>query len=352
MEQEFRAEAQELEARFTRDGEKRVAAITVERDQATAKIKALEAREAAIRKETAAHTEASVKAEAEKKLKVLLIEREKATAKIKQLEETTQNGIDEARIAFAKDRDIQLQKLQSNHNRDREQLQEKINGLTRQLQRKTANELGEGAEADVYEALRDAFAHDDISRIKKGEPGADIRHEVLHKSRTCGTILIDSKNRQGWQKSYVTKLREDQTAAKADYAILATSVFPSGKKEFFVDADTRVMVVSHTRAVEIVSVVRAFMIRMHLQRLSLSERSEKRDLLYKYMTSENYRQHVLEAGRLSTDILGLDVEEKRAHDKIWEKRGKMTMRLRNAIREIDTEVSAILERTSATSASR
>src|SRR5258708_1685254 len=103
MEQEFRAEAQELEARFTRDGEKRVAAITVERDQATAKIKALEAREAAIRKETAAHTEASVKAEAEKKLKVLLIEREKATAKIKQLEETTQNGIDEARIAFAKD---------------------------------------------------------------------------------------------------------------------------------------------------------------------------------------------------------------------------------------------------------
>jgi hypothetical protein len=39
----------------------------------------------------------------------------------------------------------------------------------------------------------------------------------------------------------------------------------------------------------------------------------------------------------------LDVEEKRTHDKVWEKRGKMTTCLRNVVREVDTEVNAILE---------
>src|SRR5207249_1177367 len=116
---------------------------------------------------------------------------------------------------------------------------------------------------------------------------ADIRHDVLHKGAVCGTILIDSKNRQGWQNSYVTKLREDQVAAKAEHAILATMVFPRGKKEFYVDPETSVIVVNRGRAVEIVGVFRQAMIRMHQLGLSQSEKAEKQDLLYKYITSED-----------------------------------------------------------------
>ena len=52
---------------------------------------------------------------------------------------------------------------------------------------------------------------------------------------------------------------------------------------------------------------------------------------------------MIEAGRLTTEMLDVDAEEKRAHDKVWEKRGKMTTRLRNVVREIDTEVGAIVE---------
>ena len=287
--------------------------------------------------------EAYIKAEAEKKLAALATERDQATAKLSQLEVTKRKDLDQQRRALEKDRDTQLLKVQVQHNRDREQLQLKIDALTRQLQRKTADQLGEGAEIDVYEALRDGFPRDDIARIKKGQPGADIRHQVLHKGTPCGTLLIDSKNRQGWQNAYVTKLREDQMAAKADYAILATTVFPSGKKELYVDEETRVIVVNRARAVEIVGLLRRAMVGMHVLGMSQNQRAEKRELLYKYITTEDFRQHVIEAGRLTTEMLDVDAEEKRAHDKVWEKRGKMTTRLRNVVREIDTEVGAIVE---------
>src|SRR5258706_228606 len=79
--------------------------------------------------------------------------------------------------------------------------------LNRQLEKKTANELGEGGEIDIFEALRAEFPKDDISRVKKGQPGVDIVIEVLHKGTPCGKIVIDSKNRSGWQNAYVMKLR-------------------------------------------------------------------------------------------------------------------------------------------------
>jgi hypothetical protein len=49
-----------------------------------------------------------------------------------------------------------------------------------------------------------------------------------------------------------------------------------------------------------------------------------------------------EAKRLTKELADLDVEEKKSHDKVWEKRGSMTCQLRNAIRNVDTKVSAII----------
>jgi hypothetical protein len=77
--------------------------------------------------------------------------------------------------------------------------------------------------------------------------------------------------------------------------------------------------------------------------LSQRERTEKRELLYSYITSEEYRQHLAEAGRLTGELSDLDVEEKRTHDKVWERRGRVTTRLRNLVRDVDTEVTSILE---------
>lgn len=360
-----------VEAKLRGDVEKKLEALVTERDQGAARLKLVEdakvrevslrteaekqvvalkaereVRDAAIRKEVVAEAEAKLRKDTDERSAVLKAERDQSAAKIKELEAASAKqklDLEQLRAALDKDRTDQLLKLQAAHLREKGQLQQKVDTMSRQLQRKTADELGEGAEVDVYEALREAFPGDDITRVKRGEPGADIRHKVLHKGTTCGTILVDSKNRQAWQNSYITKLREDQMAAKAEHAVLATTVFPSGKKELYLDEETAVIVVSRARVCEVVELLRSSMVRMRVLKLSLSERNEKRDLLYKYIASEEYRQHQQEAARLSNELSDLDVEEKRDHDKVWHKRGKMVTRLRNVVRQVETEVSAILE---------
>jgi len=77
--------------------------------------------------------------------------------------------------------------------------------------------------------------------------------------------------------------------------------------------------------------------------LSAKERSGKMSQLYQLMTSEGYTQRFNEATKLTDDILELDVKEKKAHDDVWKKRGTLATRLNHVLRELDTEISAIVE---------
>lgn len=256
-----------------------------------------------------------------------------------------QEELKKLRKVLAQIQDQAILKKEAEFNREREAYQKKVKELERKLQQRTANDLGDGAEIDLYDTLREAFPRDSITPIAKGHPGGDILHEILHKGEPVGKILIDSKNRQIWQNGFVTKLRADQLAAKADHAILATTVFPAGKKELLIEGN--IIVVSPARVVQIITLLREAAVKMHLLGLSTKERATKMARLYKFMTSEDYARLFGEAGKLTQEILNLDVEEKREHDNVWKKRGATVTQLKNVLHDIDTEVTAILEGSSA-----
>jgi len=245
------------------------------------------------------------------------------------------------REALEKDRNNALLKQQAEHNRQRESWQKKVKVLEYQLQKKTAHELGDSGEIDVFEALRDAFQGDRITRIQKGQPGADILHDVLYKGEVCGRIVVDSKNRQAWQNVFVDKLRKDKVEHKAEHGILATTVFPAGRKELCIESD--VIVVSPGRVVYIAELLRQAMITMHIKGLSLKERSSKMSQLYDLITSESYSKKFAEAERLTQDVLDLDVQEQKDHGVVWRKRGTLAMRMKKVLRDIETDVAAVIE---------
>ena len=363
LEQERRAS----EKRAREEAEKKFQKVIAERDALTGKLKTAEAREAEIRKQAQDEVEKQrqtaekkAKADAAAEIQKLTSERDLASKKLKEAQaheaeirkeaqenakKESQKQLAEQRAALEKDKDKALLQTQAEHNRERESWQKKIHVLEHQLQKKTANELGDGGEIDVFESLRDAFQGDRITRIQKGQPGADIMHEILYKGEVCGRIVTDSKNRQGWQNAYVTKLRQDKVEAKAEHAILATTVFPAGKKELCVQSE--VIVISRARVVDITHLLRQAMIAMHIKGLSLKERSNKMTQLYNLITSQPYSKKFAEAGKLAQDILDLDVQEKKDHDLVWRKRGALASRMKGVLREIDTDVAAIVERTDA-----
>src|SRR5262245_4991544 len=317
-------EKQVAEKRATEAAVKQVAAMTAERDEAIKKVKEAMARETLLRK--------GLEAEANQKAKRMM---EEAQRKYQQ-------ELQKQRLSLEKNYNQTLLKQQAEGNRIREAQQKKLKELEQQLQRKTAYDIGEGAEVEVFDALRNAFLGDLITRIPKVDGGADIMHQISYKGEVCGRIVYDSKNRQGWQWSYITKLREDQVKARAEHAILPSSVFPTGKKELFIKSG--VVVVNPARLVEVVTLLRDAMIRMYILGLSMKERADKMAQLYKYITSEIHMQRFREIDQLTDDISETDVQEKKALDNIWKKRGSQVIRLKNVLREHDTEMFAILER--------
>ena len=341
------------------EAEQQIKSLEDERDRATKKAEESAAREIQIKKAALKEKETAAKLarkESEQRIKAIAAERDSANSKLKdaatretetrkqllaEAEKKREKELSEQRAAFEKDRTAAMFKQQAQFNREREAQQKKLRLMEQQIQKKTANELGDGAEIDIFEALREAFPGDTITRVKKGQPGADIHIEVLNKGQVCGRIIIDSKNHQGWQNNFVSKLRQDQTDAGAQHAILATTVFPAGKKELCIESG--VIVIHPGRISHIVNVLRQSIVTMHVRGLSVKERSGKMTRLYELINSEPYGRKFSEAGKLAHDILDLDTQEKRSHDNVWKKRGAFALRINHVLREIETEVAAIIE---------
>ena len=367
--QEFKKELEQAsraaEKKAGEQAEQRINKVLAEREQLAKRVKESEAREAEILRQAQLEIEKQKQAaakkatqEAEQRITKVTAERDLAAKKLKEAQESEaeirklaqeeaekrqQKELTEQRQALEKDKKLSLLKLQSEFNRERESYRKKTQLLETQLQRKTANELGDGGEIDVYESLREAFDGNGgrTTRIPKGQSGADLLHEVFHKGEICGRIIVDAKIRQAWQNSFVTKLRQDQVEAGAEHAILATTVFPAGKKEMCIESG--VIVISPARVVHIVQLLRQAMITMHVKGLSMKERMSKMSRLYKLITSEPYVAKFTEASRLTKDILDLDAQEKTAHDNVWKKRGALAKRMQNVLREVETEVAAVIE---------
>lgn len=254
-------------------------------------------------------------------------------------EKQRKKEIAEIRQILQKDREAALIKKEADFARERDALQKKIADMSRRM-KKSGGELAEGSELDLFEELRAAFPEDEIVKLK-GKAGGTILHEVRYKGRAAGRILLDSRPRAAWQHSYVTRLRQDQSELGADYAVLATPIFPAGRRELFVDSG--VIAVAPARVRAIVEVLRKTLLAMHVARLSDAERADKLSRLFKFITSTAFKRKLVEASDLAGEALEIDVQEKRAHDNVWKKRGTVLTRIRNVLREIDTDVSAIVE---------
>jgi hypothetical protein len=248
--------------------------------------------------------------------------------------------VQEAREAMEKDKTDALNAEKAKNAEETQKLTSKLEALTRQLEKKTAEELGEGAEVKLFDALRAEFDSDKIERVGPGVSGADIIHTVIHNGRECGKIIYDSKNSTAWRDDYVSKLVRDQTAAKADYAVLSTFKFPAGTKQ--VEVRESVVIVNPARAIAIAQIIRRQLVQVHTLRLSKSERAKKTAALFDYITSPRCA-HLLERIESHADaILKLQEKEMKAHEAHWKQEGALLKSIQKVKAELVNEIDGII----------
>ena len=219
-------------------------------------------------------------------------------------------------------------------------LQQQVEALNRKVQQQTADQLGEGAELDLYEELKKEFPDDIVKRITKGVAGADIRHQVRHNGLTCGTILYDSKNRSQWRYEYAEKLRTDQLSDGADHAVLSTNLFPQGEKQLCIHEG--VILACPARVLVVADLLRSHILLVHTLRLSAEERVKKTAQLYDYMTSERSANLFERMTSLTEQVDEQMVREIKAHEKGWRERGEMNRQLQKTHATLRAEVERII----------
>jgi hypothetical protein len=212
--------------------------------------------------------------------------------------------------------------------------------LQRKLAGKSAHELGEGSEIDLFEQLRAAFEVDRIQRVPKGVNGADVIHEVVHNGRTCGKIVYDAKNRDAWQNGFAVKLNADKLAQGADHAILSSNKFPKDKRE--IHLQDGVIVAAPARVLAIVEILRDQLIRLHELRVSNEQRESKTEELYAFITSEHCKQLIGQVEAQAGRVLDLDTKEQEAHRRVWDQRRKLIQAVQKARSDLAFEIDRII----------
>jgi hypothetical protein len=223
---------------------------------------------------------------------------------------------------------------------DRQKLEARLAQLQRQVAHNAAADLGEGAELNLYEQLRDEFPGDTIVSVKRGQPGADLVHTVIENGRECGHIVYDSKSRAAWRNSNVSRLLDDKIAAKADHAVLVTRVFPAGQAQLYVQDG--VIIANPARVVALAQMIRKHVVQQATLRVSDEARAENTMRLYDFITSDRCSVLLEQIGTVSDRLLDLDVKEHRAHTATWKQRGQLIREIQQARGTLVTEIDLVL----------
>ncbi len=204
-------------------------------------------------------------------------------------------------------------------------MQKQIEQLQRKAEQGSQQAQGEVMEVELEDMLRRAFPFDTIDPVPKGVHGGDVLHHVRDSSGTvCGTILWESKRTKAWSDGWLPKLRDDQRAAKAQVAVLASTVLPKAISTF--DCVEGVWVTNRSCILGLASVLRAGLIDVNSAKRSLDGRQSKIEILYNYLSSADFR-HRIEGIVEAFMALRKDLEkEKRSMQLMWAKREKQLER--------------------------
>ena len=219
-------------------------------------------------------------------------------------------------------------------------LQSELQDMQRKLEGKSAHELGEGSEVDLFEQLRTTFEGDRIQRVPKGVNGADVIHEVVHNGKVCGKIIYDAKNRDSWQNVFASKLNADKLTQGADHAILASNKFPKDRSQ--IHSQDGVIVANPARVLALVEILRGQLVRMHQLRVSNEERGSKTEELYAFITSEHCTQLIESVEAQAGKMLDLDCKEQEAHRRLWDQRAKLIRTVQKARGDLSFEIDRII----------
>jgi hypothetical protein len=245
------------------------------------------------------------------------------------IEKRIQEGLDATRQQARKEAEAELNLKVAEGQEKIASMQKTIEELKRKAEQGSQQLQGEVLEMELESLLAAKFPHDLIEPVPKGEHGGDIlQRVVLPTGLVCGTIIWETKRTKNWSDGWLSKLREDQQAAKAEVAVLVSAVLPKGVDTFDqIDG----VCITHPRAVLPMALfLRQRLIEVNSARQASEGQQTKTELVYEYLTGPKFRlrvQAIVEAFVSMKEDLD---KERKAILKQWAKRDEQIERVMQA----------------------
>lgn len=244
----------------------------------------------------------------------LELERRLATERAR-IEQALRAQLDEAQALRLREKEKQI-----------EDLRQALEEARRKSQQGSQERQGEVLELDIETALAERFPHDEIRPVPKGMRGADLIHEV--RTRTgegCGSIVWETKNTKHFQPAWIDKLKQDQRGAGASIAVLVSVALPDGMREFGpIDG---VWVASLRAWPALAVALREQLLQVAFARAASEGKSEKMELLYRYLAGDEFRHRVETIVEAFSTMQEQLQRERRAMERLWREREKQIERI-------------------------
>jgi hypothetical protein len=213
--------------------------------------------------------------------------------------------------------------------------------LTRKLSQGSQQLQGEVFELEIENTLNTAFVHDLIDEVKKGQRGADVLQIVkTPNGQVCGKIIWEAKRAENWTDKWIQKLKDDQQEAKADIAVLVSTVMPKGVTDVIVRIGD-VWVISLHVVKPVAELLRATLIETNKMKLMNTGRDEKMELLYNYLASVQFSQKIRTLLESFASMRNDLDAEKRAIQRLWAKREMQIERVTSTMTNVVGELQGI-----------
>jgi hypothetical protein len=209
---------------------------------------------------------------------------------------------------------LELKKQLEDQKHLAEEMKRKAEQVSMQLQ-------GEVQELTLEEELKGLFPFDIISEVAKGQKGADVVQTVRNKfGIICGIILYESKRTKSFSNEWISKLKKDAVAAKADISIIVTETLPAGIEH--IGQMDGIWICSLKDFKSLVLVLRESVIKINEAYTSQTNKGEKMQMLYDYLISTEFRNQVGAIVEGFSELQQSYIKEKQQMEKIWKQREK------------------------------
>ncbi len=240
--------------------------------------------------------------------------------KLKEEKLKIQKQIEEANILKIREKEKVIEDLKS-----------QLDEAKRKAEQGSIQLQGEVQELEIENILRALYPYDEIIRIKKGQPGADILQIVrTEKGKECGKIYYESKRTKKFDHNWLKKIRDDNLKVKADILVLVTEVMPDDENKFFFKDGVWVCSFFEVKGVSML--LRHSLLQVHSVMITQQGKETKMQMLYNYLTSQEFK---VQFGAIIDGFRELHngyQEEKLKMQKIWKEREKQLEKvLTNAV---------------------